>query len=99
MGNATVEQQSIMFSRCEEPALPDRVPHLSAAQNPVPDLLPQPASRSRLLSALTPVELAWLRSQLKCEQPVHGQALHESGERSEHAYCVEVGLVSMREPS
>ena len=55
--------------RCEEPALPDHVPHSSTAQNRAFDLLSHnvaptraraPVTRNRLLIALAPVELAQL---------------------------------------
>ena len=83
--------------------MPDHVPHSSAAQNQVSDPLPRgkipahapaPASRNQLLAALTPVELAGLWPHLVRVQLVYGQVLYERGERIEHAYFVETGLIS-----
>lgn len=93
----------LLPSRCEELKLPDHVPHSSAAQDQAfdpfshgkpPAHAPAPASRNHLLAALTPAELARLQPHLVCVRLVYGQGLHERGERIEHAYFVETGLVS-----
>ena len=62
---------------------------------PLEARLPSPATRNWTLAALSPTEFAWLRPHLTRVQLTGGQVLHGRGERIEHAYFVETGLVSM----
>ena len=67
----------------------DQIAHIPSSQN-------SPAfSSSALLSLLPPVEINQLRPFLTYVQWVNGQVLHEAGERIEHVYFVEQGLVSL----
>ena len=83
--------------------MPYHVPSSSADQNHVYDPFPRgktlahapaQASCNRLLVDLTPAEFAWLQPHFVRVQLVYGQVLYESGERIEHAYFIETGLVS-----
>ena len=54
-----------------------------------------PAVRNLVLSSMAPAELDELRPRLTRVQLVHGQILHEAGERIEHVYFVEQGMISL----
>lgn len=54
-----------------------------------------PAVRNVLLSALPEDELNRIRPRLTRVQLVHGQILHEFGERIEQAFFVEQGMISL----
>ena len=52
-------------------------------------------ARNEVLRALRPGDFSLLRPHLSRVRLVQGQILHEAGERIEHAYFVEQGIVSM----
>ena len=52
-------------------------------------------ARNEVLRALPPGDLSLLRPHLSRVRLVHGQIVHEAGERIEHAYFIEQGIVSM----
>ena len=54
-----------------------------------------PAIRNLVLSSMAPADLEELRPRLSRVQLVNGQILHEAGERIEHVYFVEQGMISL----
>ena len=60
-----------------------------------PNIAIQPLIRNEILKGLSREDYAPMRTHLTRVRLVQGQILHEAGERIEHAYFLEEGIVSM----